>query len=194
MLFYRINFQLFFQVRSGGEEGQACKYAVVKKMSENRCFIHEQTALIPTGVCNFIVYVRPIKEEDKRRWIGFFANGSGQAAHLHPMPCLSKIGSKLKDDIEKALKLDPTKTADDISKGFGIGYNPITFNAASANKSTLSNLVQKFRIDLTGCGAIATIRGFDKLVKLKVDEEDGKHADNEVDNQKILDMCSPYVR
>lgn len=27
----------------------------------------------------------------------------------------------------------------------------------------------------------------------KVDEEDGKHADNEVDYQKILDMCSPYV-
>lgn len=108
------------------------------------------------------------------------------------MPCWLKIRFQLKDDIEKSVKLYLTKTADDITNCFGICYNPMSFNSAAENKSTLSSLVQKFRIDLTGCGAIATIREFDKLVKIKVDEEDGKQADNKADNQNPMDVKNKW--
>jgi hypothetical protein len=110
------------------------------------------------------------------------------------MPVASKLGSKLKEDIEKAVRLDPSKTCDDISKGFGLGYSPSSFTIAAANKGTLSHFVNQSKIDLSGKVNRNIISNFDGLVKNKVDEMDTKNAESNDLNNRNLNYCSPYLR
>ncbi len=123
-------------------------------MHQNNCPFHELEPLISSGPCSascFMVYIRPGDLGDNRRWLGFLSKSvDASAQHTHPQPVPSKLGSKLKGDIQSAVQKDPTKTADDISKGHGLGYNPISDSPAAANRSTLTHFVGKFKVDING--------------------------------------------
>ena len=179
------------------EDEKPCTFAVCNRRQDNVCMDHETAALVPSGPCSscFFIYVTPKEKEDKRRWLGFLSNsGSLPATHSHPKPVPSKLGAKLKEDIEKAVQLDPSKTCDDISKGFGLGYSPSSFTIAAANKGTLSHFINQSRIDLSGKVNRNIIENFNDLVKKKVDEMDTKNAESEDLNNRILNYCTPYLR
>ncbi len=104
---------------------------------------HQSAALVATGKCEdcFFVNVRPAAENDNRRWIGFLSNSKHIAAHHHPEPVPSKLGSQLKGDIIEVVQKDSTKTADDLSKGIGLGYIPISASPVAANKDIFRQFV-----------------------------------------------------
>jgi hypothetical protein len=100
----------------------------------------------------------------------------------------------LKQDIQEAVKQDPTKTVADISKGYGLGYNPASFSPAAANRTTITHIVNKHRIDFAGMGARKIIQDFHQLVKRKVDEKDSENAESVEYDREIVKLCSPYRR
>ena len=84
-----------------------------------------------------------------------------KAIHNHPVPAPSKCGAQLKEAVHKAVEMNPTLTAGDLSKG------------------VLRNLISHATIDYTGSKAIATIKDFNRIIKNKEDERDSKRASSE---------------
>lgn len=124
------------------------------------------------------------------------STANAAARHNHPMPIESKMDSKLKLDIKKALEVDPSITPIAISNGFGLGYSPIAASNAAGNSKTLSNYIYKNKIK-HGCTSASgqnLIENFDKYIKNKVDSQDTKACVDEERNALVLEMSSPYSR
>lgn len=163
-------------------------------MRQNRCLYHEKSELLASGKCHMMVYIKPIKESDNRRWFGFLSNTESSATHLHPMPVESKIGSQLHQDLEKTVNQDPSKTPSQISLGLGVRYMPVTKSAAAANKGTLRHVIKKLKVDVIEAKAIDLVKNFDRLVKNSIDEKDSAASTVDGMNEQVLDRCTPYLR
>ena len=102
----------------------------------------------------------------------------------------------MKEAIIVALEKDPSITADDISKGNSIGFNPMIASPATAHKDTLSNFVKMIRtkFDCSGYSCRNTIEQFDAIVKANIDEKDSKLAESEELNRRVLNLSTPYIR
>ena len=179
-----------------GVNGTPCSHTVANRNTVNNCLNHNLAALIPTGPCSdcFFIYISPVEETDRRRWMGFLSNSNPKATHHHLQPAYSKIDSFVKCAIRTLVKKDPTKTANDISKGTGLGFSTRIASPATANKTTLRNFVATTRIDINGASSRDIIKRFNELVKDKADEADEKNAVSSIFHQQVLDRCSPYVR
>lgn len=124
------------------------------------------------------------------------STANAAAQHNHPMPIESKMDSKLKLDIKKALEVYPSVTPNAISNGFGLGYSPIAASNAAGNSKTLSNYIYKNKIKHGSASASGQnlIENFDKYIKNKVDSQDTKACVDEERNALVLEMSSPYSR
>lgn len=70
------------------------------------------------GPCaSYFLYLRSESEKDNRRWLGFLCAEGLEAVHSRSCPVRLKLGSKLEQAIEEAVKIDPSKTNKKISKG-----------------------------------------------------------------------------
>lgn len=141
-----------------------------------------------------MVYIKPIMESDKRRWLGFLSAEESPAKHCHPMPVESKIGSQLFEDLQNTVSRDPSKTASQISLGLGVGYMPVTKSEAAANKGMLRHVINQIKLDINGSKAIDLIKNFDKFIKNNIDERDTAACLTEGLDAEVLDRCTPYLR
>jgi len=101
----------------------------------------------------------------------------------------------VKQDIEKAVQLNPTITPSEISRGFGIGYSPMCASLAAENRSTLTSEVRrtKYKELSTLASDRYLLANFETHTKKKVDEEGSKNSEEERDKEVLL-LCSPYCR
>ena len=108
------------------------------------------------------------------------------------MPIESKLDSKLKLDIKDALEKDPTKKPNDISKGHGIGYNPMAVSHAATGPSTLASMVYRAKgKDGTSLHAVKNIlENFDKIIKNKIDEADRKHSVDDGRDAEVMKLLA----
>ena len=67
--------------------------------------------------------------DDGRRWVGIVPG----TQHNHDKPAPHVMSSKVKEDIQRVVSNDSTKTTKDIMKGLGIGYVPAKASAPAAN-------------------------------------------------------------
>lgn len=105
------------QVCEGQTEGK-CQFSVPKRVHINRCVDHPNAKLMDSGPCaGYFLYLRPESEKDNRRWLAFLSAEGLKAVHSHPCPVRSKLGSRLEEVIQEAVKNDPSKTTKEISKG-----------------------------------------------------------------------------
>ena len=141
-----------------------------------------------------MVYIAPISIADNRRWLGFLSMSDSKAIHNHPVPAPSKCGAQLKEAVHKAVEMNPTHTAGDLSKGVGLDCHPAVMNVVAANYNVLRNLISHATIDYTGSKAIATIKDFNRIIKNKEDERDSKRASSEDAKVDLLNRCTPYLR
>ena len=156
------------------DSGVPCNHALVNKRSLNDCMDHPDASLIQTGACkdSVFLYISPENQDDKRRWLGCLSISPKSSVHSHPPPAAAKITAQVKEAIIVALEKDPSITADDISKGNSIGFNPMIASPATAHKDTLSNFVKMIRtkFDCSGYSCRNTIEQFDAIVKANIDE------------------------
>lgn len=145
-------------------------------------------------MCEIMVYIRPILESDNRRWLGFLSTKTQSAKHNHPMPVESKLGSQLSQDLEIAVKRDPTKTTSEIQLGIGLGFMPMCKSTAAANKETVSHYLGRCRSDYSGAKAQDLIKQFDVFIRNRIDEEDSVASHNLLRNCDAMKRCSPYLR
>lgn len=123
VVFYFITVYVFLLQMCEGDNDKSCQFAVHRRVHNNRCLNHPNAKLIESGPCSgHFVYIRPLADDDKRRWLGFVSAEGTKSIHTHPCPVRSKLGSKLQQGIEEAVKIDPSKTAREISKG-NISFN-----------------------------------------------------------------------
>lgn len=66
--------------------------------------------------------------------------------------------------------------ADDLSKGIGLGYIPISSSPAAANKDAFRQFVTASKTDVNGSSSRHTMKHFNELIKNKVDEADTSKA------------------
>ena len=107
-----------------------CNYVVSNKQKVNRCTDHSANSpLVSTGACPaHMVYIWPC-QDDGRRWVGVVPGTD----HNHPKPAPHVMSSKVKEDIQRVVSDDSTKTTKDIMKGLGMGYVPGEASAPAAN-------------------------------------------------------------
>lgn len=112
------------------------------------------------------------------------------------MPIESKQDSKLKLDMKEALKKNPTKKPNDISKGQGIGYSPMAVSLATVNPSTLASAIYRMKgKEGTSLHALKNLLdNYDKIIKNKVDEMDRKNSVDDGRDAEVMKLCSPYCR
>ena len=160
------------------------------------CLSHPDASLRETEICHVMCYIKPTDPKSKERWMAFMSTTTEIAEHKHPMPIESKLDSKLKLDIKDALEKDPTKKPNDISKGHGIGYNPMAVSHAATGPSTLASMVYRAKgKDGTSLHAVKNIlENFDKIIKNKIDEADRKHSVDDGRDAEVMKLCSPYCR
>ena len=110
--------------------GPDCNYAVSNRQKVNRCIHHKGNfSLVSTGPCPaHMVYIWPCSD-DGRRWVGIVPG----TQHNHDKPAPHVMSSKVKEDIQRVVSNDSTKTTKDIMKGLGIGYVPAEASAPAAN-------------------------------------------------------------
>jgi hypothetical protein len=164
---------------------------------DNPCLNHPGAALRNTSKCDgSFIYVQPDDQTSKERWLAFMSTANAAARHNHPIPIESKMDSKLKLDIDKALEVDPSVTPHAISNGYGLGYSPITISNAAGNSKTLSNYIYKNKIKdgSSSAGGRHLIENFGKYIKNKVDAQDTKACVDEQRNTLVLELSSPYSR
>jgi len=132
------------------EDGEPCKFVLSNKYSVLKCKDHPNGNLVSTGPCEaYFVYVAPKDRTDHRRWFGLLKPGSDEnpAMHSHPKPFLSKIPEKLQQDLAKAIADDPTISTADLSKGYGIGYNPSSASVVASDQATLGQVYELDQYD-----------------------------------------------
>jgi len=101
----------------------------------------------------------------------------------------------VKEDIGKAILLNPDLNQSDISRGSGVGYPPMCVALAAANRSTLTSEVrrQKHKDLATLASDRYLFSIFETRIKKKVDEEGFQNGDQNV-NEEVMSLCSPYCR
>ena len=165
-------------------------------MRENTCLSHPSAPLVWTEKCDvYFIYIRPTEEDDKRRWLGIMSlfPSKQSLCHSHPVPVESKLPQVLVTDMKKTLCDDPTHTANDLSKGLGLGYNPMAASLAAANKTTFSNLVNRIKNDC-GRNGQNIVMNFNKQMKAKIDEREEKNMEDRDIIEKVSNLTTPYVR
>eukprot|EP00112_Aurelia_sp_Birch-Aquarium-sp1_P022077 Seg6109.1 transcript_id=Seg6109.1/GoldUCD/mRNA.D3Y31 product="hypothetical protein" protein_id=Seg6109.1/GoldUCD/D3Y31 len=178
-------------VKVCGEKG--CQFAVAKKYHANKCIQHEDAVLVDTGKCpGTLVYVYPSNDEDYRRWLGFFSRDE-TAVHNHHCPSQNKAGSKLEEMIKECMERDPTKTAADIHKGYGLQCMPAAVSLVGASKTSIKNMRKKFLLDHKEISAKKYVQKFDSLVRRPLDEKDESELDGDV-KDRIEKLVLPYQR
>ncbi len=179
----------------GDGTDEECLTAVSNRKHDNPCLNHPGAGLRHTSECKgCFIYVTPDDKTSNERWLGFMLTVNDAAQHNHPMPIESKIDSKLKLYIKKALEVDPSVTLNAISNGLGLGYSPIAASNSAGNSKTLSNYIYRHKIK-HGSGLSSgqnLIENFDKYIKNKVDSQDTKACVDEERNALVLEMSSPY--
>ena len=166
-------------------------------MRENDCLSHPSASLNRTGDCPiYFVYIRPKDENDKRRWIGNMDKLEDDIpSHNHPQPIESKLNSMLVADVAHALQTNPSYTANELSKGRGLRYNPAAVSIAAANPATFSNVVNRIKRRVTsGKNAQYIIENFDSVVKNAIDERDNERIEDDEMKNALMDFCRSYIR
>jgi hypothetical protein len=97
-----------------------CTY--VTSVREHRCCTdHPGMELVVKNECPVeFVYVWPVDTNDKRRWLSGLVRRSDLASHNlhnHPLNKETKVPSKIRHDIQKAVDKDQTLTTHDIMTG-----------------------------------------------------------------------------
>ena len=101
----------------------------------------------------------------------------------------------MKEDIGKAILLNPDLNQSDISRGSGVGYPPMCVALAAANRSTLTSEVRRHKYkDLATLASDRYLFSiFESRIKKKVDDEGSKNGDETI-NKEVMSLCSPYCR
>ena len=179
------------------KDGSGCSRCIPNINRKNDCLCHPTAPLKQTGKCpSTLVYIRPLLDSDKRRWLGLLKTdpSPGKPSHNHLEPIESKLPSVLKDDIRKLVTENPDFTNSDISKGVGLGYSPMMISPAAANKTTLSNFSSRSRNHLSGNSAKVIIEDFNKYVKNGIDENDEERGWDPLIIAGIMNQTTPYLR
>ena len=114
----------------------------------------------------YFIFIRPVKPDDNRAWLGFLSIEGGKGQHNHPNSGRKKIGEKLDELIAKAVEENPTLTAKDISHGDGIGCNPASISLPAVKMSSLQNSLKKAKSgQYSVCAAKDVLENFDQYVK-----------------------------
>ena len=165
-------------------------------MRENTCLRHPDATLKWTGQCDvYFVYLKPVEESDNRRWLGVMSKipGKEPLCHSHPLPVESKLPQLLKADMQKSLSEDPTHTANDLSKGIGLPYNPVAVSLAAANTVTFSNAVNKLKKQCGKAGQNLIMK-FQELVQRNIDQRDAQQMEDQELIDEVAKLTSPYLR
>ncbi len=166
-------------------------------MRENDCLYHPSAPLVRTGDCPiYFFYICPKNENDKRRWIGVMEKLEDDIpSHNHPQPIESKLNSLLVADVAHALQTNSNYTANELSKGMGLSYNPVAVSLAAANPATFNNAVNRIKRGVTSGNTVQYIvENFDVVVKNKIDERDNEHIEDDDVKNEMKNLCGSYIR
>lgn len=99
---------------------EGCSYCV-PNWKHQPCPQHSEASLVSSGECPVeFVYVWPTHSEDKRRWLSGIVRRDYMKAsnlHSHPLHAPTKVPIKVVQDIQHALKMDPSLKTHDIMTG-----------------------------------------------------------------------------
>ena len=172
--------------------GDQCCYIVSNRQKINRCSKHKQSCpLVSTGNCNAqMIYVWP-EIDNGKRWVGLVPG----TQHNHPKPAPHIMSSKVKEDLQKVVEDDISKSTKDLMKGLGLEYVPGEASAAAANADRIRRerklALNKSSTVHKDLRPLDEILKFDKIRKKVESSQLDDNGDSDI-STKVNEMIGQY--
>ena len=122
-----------------------CEYTA--PVRDKRPCPQHNNLLTKTSSCPVeFVYVHPVDNNDKRRWIGGLIRCPKESTdnlHNHSVHAPTAIAQCIKEKISKAVFLNPTLKPSDIACGKGVGFVPSAVDVPSSHLGKVTREVKK---------------------------------------------------